>query len=288
MIGDEFRLALRNHWADTDDVSALLETLAAELERPRELSARVVSYLGGTYGIDYDNVGAFLEDELPKLEDDEIDLILSPVFTPKLADQSVFAELLGSDSIPRAQWPALIQQLVTRPIRARLVTADSHSHSVALREVTVERYVYRLRLDATIPASLFQLLERTSSAADRSLLKAVARQAIWENDGRRNILARFLATAGGSNNYRPAGDAVELLNLVESYKPADMADLLLRIPRRQQVLESEINRPKPFFSARVQDMHGGQRDQRQQADARISAKQNELAFLERLKQMLAG
>ena len=223
MIGDEFRLALRNHWADTDDVSALLETLAAELERPRELSARVVSYLGGTYGIDYDNVGAFLEDELPKLEDDEIDLILSPVFTPKLADQLVFAELLGSDSVPRAQWPALIQQLVTRPIRARLVTADSRSHSVALREVTVERYVYRLRLDAAIPASLFQLLERTSSAADRSLLKAVARQAIWENDGRRNILARFLTTAGGSNNYRLASDAVELLRVGRQVRSADDA-----------------------------------------------------------------
>jgi len=66
----------------------LIETLAAELERPRELSARVINYIGGTYGVDHDAVGRFLVDELPKLEDYELDLILSPVFTPKLASPS--------------------------------------------------------------------------------------------------------------------------------------------------------------------------------------------------------
>src|SRR5947208_11406 len=83
----------------TDGVSKLIETLAAELERPRELSARVVNYIGGTYGIDYDAIGAFLVEKLPTLEDDELDLILSPVFTPKLNDQAVFAELLGRESV---------------------------------------------------------------------------------------------------------------------------------------------------------------------------------------------
>ena len=106
-------------------MSRLLETLAAELERPRELSARVVNYIGGTYGIDHDAIGPFLVDELPRLEDYELDLILSPVFTPKLVDQAVFAELLGSESVPREQWPALIQQLAARPTCAQLVTGDS-------------------------------------------------------------------------------------------------------------------------------------------------------------------
>ena len=86
--------------------------LASELERPGELSARVLNYISGNYEVDQAAVGAFLVEELPKLEDYEIDLILSPVFTPKLADQAVFAELLGGDSVPREQWPALIQQLL--------------------------------------------------------------------------------------------------------------------------------------------------------------------------------
>src|SRR6266568_4390502 len=245
--------------ADTDDVLKLLETLGAELERPRELSARVVSYIVDTYGIDHDAIGSFLVDELSRLEEYELDLILSPVFTPKLADQAVFAELLGGDSIPREQWPALIQQLVARPTRARLVTSDGRSHSVTLREVTLERYVHRLRLDATISESLFKLLDRAPSAADRG-------------------------------SYRLA-DALELLNLVERDKPADLADLLARIPQRQQALQEQVkigSGSKPFFSEQVQALHGGGRDQRQQDDIRLSAKQNELAFLDRLQKLLAG
>jgi len=112
-------------------VSNLLEALAAELERPRELSPRVLNYIEGNYSIEHDAVGAFLTEELPKLEDYEIDLILSPVFTPKLADQAVFADLLGPDSVPRDEWPVLVQQLAQRPTRAQLMTLEGTSGKVA-------------------------------------------------------------------------------------------------------------------------------------------------------------
>ena len=275
---------------DTDDVSKLIETHAAELERPRELSVRVLNYIGGVYDIDRDAVGPFLVGELPKLEDYELDLILSPVFTPRLANQAVFAEVLGRDSIPREQWPTLIQQLVSRPTRGQLVTPDGRSHSVILREVVLERYVHRVRLDGTISESLFKLIERIPPPANRSMLKAVARRAVWEDNARRNILECYLTRAALYNSPCPA-DAVELLNWVENYKPADVADLLARIPPRQQALRSEINAafgPKPFFDARVQEMHGGERDQRRQDDVRTSAKENELEFLGRLQQILTG
>jgi hypothetical protein len=268
-------------------VSKLLETLAAELERPRELPARVIHYICGTYDVDPDAVGSFLINELSKLEDYEIDLILSPVFTPRLADQALFAELLNGDSVPQNQWPGLTQQLAARPTCAKLVTADSQSHSVPLREVTIERYVHRLRLEATIPETILSLINSTPSA-EQPMLKAIARRPIWEPGARRIVLERYLATALERGNYSIA-DALELLNLVENFKPSDIADLLERIPRRKQVLQGEIDAaggPKPFFSSQVQELHGGGRDQRRQDDARVAAKQNELEFLGRLQQIL--
>jgi hypothetical protein len=36
-------------------------------------------------------------------EDYEHDLILSPLFTPKLPDRAIFAEVLGRESAPREQ-----------------------------------------------------------------------------------------------------------------------------------------------------------------------------------------
>jgi hypothetical protein len=267
-----------------------LDTLAAELERPRELTAQVVNHLVGTYGITRDNIGSFLTAELPKLEDYEIDLILSPLFTPTLHDQAVFAEMLGRDSVPSDQWPGLIQQLVARPAHAQFVTGEGQTHSAPLRDVTIERYVHRLRLEGTIPEPLFKLLNHLPPGTDRPLLKAVARRAVWENDSRREILVRYLTSAAGGDSYR-LDDVVELLKLAETYQPADVQDLLARIPHWQQVLRQEINEaasPKPFFNERVQELHGGGRDQRRQDNTRITAKENERAFLERLQQVLAG
>jgi hypothetical protein len=268
----------------------LLEPLAAELERPRELSAQVVNHISGTHGLDRNAIGAFLVNELPKLEDYEIDLALSPVFTPTLQDQAVFADLLGQESVPTTEWPGLIQTLIARPTRAQLITEDGQKNSVPLRDVSIERYVHRLRLEATIPGPLFKLLGHFTPASDRPLLKAVGRRAVWENDARCEILTHYLTAVAGGEAYRLA-DVVELLKLAETYQPADVASLLAQIPHWLQVLRQEINESgggKPFFNERVEELHGGGRDQRRQDNSRITAKENERAFLERLQRVLAG
>src|SRR5262245_8504868 len=263
--------------------------IAAELERPRELSARVMNYINGHYGIDNEAIGAFLVDEMPKLEDDEIDLILSPVFTPKLSNQAVFADLLGNESVPRDKWPALIQQLAVRPTQAQLVTADGVHHTVRLRDVTIERYVHRLRLDATISEALFKLLDRIPSGSDGPMVKAVARQAIWESEGARDIFVRYLTAALDSRAYS-LDDTIALLQLVESRKPANVPDLLARIPVWQEALRQQIevaSGPKPFFNEDIRLLHGGGRDQRAQDDMRMNAKEKELRFLVQLQRLLA-
>jgi hypothetical protein len=269
-------------------VSQLIEAIAAELERPRELSARVTNYISGHYGIDDDGIGRFLAGEMPKLEDDEIDLILSPVFTPKLSDQAVFADLLDSECVPRDEWPALVQRLAARPTRALLVTADGLQHSVALREVTIERYVYRLRLDAKISQSLFNLLDRIPSRSGGPMLKAIARQAIWDSGSARDIFVRYLTAAVDRGSYT-LDDTLALLHLVEARKPASLADLLARIPAWEEALRQQIqvaSGPKPFFNEDVRLLHGGGRDQRAQDDTRMTAKERELLFLVQLQRLL--
>jgi hypothetical protein len=269
-------------------VSTLLETLATQLERPRDVTNQVANYLNGNYDVERDAIGSFLANRLPELEDYEHDLILSPLFTPKLSDQAIFAELLGKESVRREEWPPLIQELGARPIHGHLVTSDRQVHEIGLREVTLERYVHRLRLDGSIPGALFDLIERVSSA-DRSILKAISRRAIWDSGSRRSILQRYLTSAGNRGGYQD-GDVIHLLDLAESYKPQDVAALLAMIPSWQQGLQHEIDtssNARPFFTAYTQGEHGGDRDQRRPDERRMEMKKNELATLGRLHQMLA-
>jgi hypothetical protein len=267
-------------------MTPLLETIAAALERPRAITAQVGKHLDDAHGVAREAVGAFLETELPKLEDYEVDLILSPLFTPTLSDQIAGAELLGNESVSAAQWPGLVQQIVARPTKAQLRTEDGVEHQVPLRDVVVERFVHRLRLDGTIADDVFRLIGSLPQASDRALLKAIARRLVWENPDRRAILVRYLNAVGDSFQ---TNDAVALLKLVETYEPAGAADLLAQIPHWQQVLRQEINESgtKPFFNERVEELHGGGRDQRRQDNSRISAKESEQAFLLRLQRVLA-
>jgi len=211
-------------------VSKLVETLANELERPRELSPRVVNYISGTFGIDHDAIGAFLVEQLNQLEDYEIDLVLSPVFTPKLSDQAVFAELLGGKSVSRDEFPSLIEQIAGRPTYAQLITPDGNTHRVKLTGVSIERYIHRLRLEGSIPIAILDLLDNVSSSnvADRPLLKAVARRLVWSTPGSQEILTRCLTNAPHRGGYALA-DVIDLLDFMEARKPADLADLLARM-----------------------------------------------------------
>ena len=263
----------------------LLEALAVELKRSRAISAQVIKHIVGTHGIAREDIGAFLNEKLPKLEDYEVDLVLAPLFTPSLTDQSVFAELLGKTSIATDQWPSLTQQLTQRPTRARLTTEDGATHPVPLRDVTIERFVHRLRLEGTIDDAVFQLIGNLPQAGDRALLKAIARRAIWENASRREILTRYLSSIGDA--FR-SDDAIALLKLAETYEPTTIAELRARIPHWQQVLRQDINAggAKPFFNERVEELHGGGRDQRRQDNSRVTAKESEQAFLERLQRFL--
>jgi hypothetical protein len=270
-------------------VAKLINELAAQLERPREVTVQVANYLDGNYEVDRDAIGAFLTDKLPGLEDYEHDLILSPLFTPKLADQAIFAGLLGRESVPRDQWEGLIRELEARPTQAHLVTSDRQVHTFPLREVTLERYVHRLRLDGTIPETLFDLLQRAAPAEDLPLLMAIARRAIWEAGSRRSILTGYLTSAGAIGDYR-LSDAIYLLELAENYKPADVPALLLMIPPWLERLREEIDtagNPKPFFTPQVQGEHGGDRDQRRPDERAVDAKRDEMATLARLQKLLS-
>lgn len=270
-------------------MATLLETLASELERPRPLLPQVIKHLGGTYGLERDALGPFLDEQLPTLEDYEIDLILSPLFTPTLRDQAVFAELLGASAVPAAEWPALIRQLLARPTRARLLTEDGQTHHCLLREVTLERYVHRLRLGATIQEPLFEGVSHLPPEADRPMLKAVARRAIWDTPGRREILVCYLSAAARSQEHS-LEDFLDLLKLMETYSPTDAADLLRRLPQWEQVARHAVNlaaSAKAFFNERVQELHGGGRDQRRPESAAVDQKERELSFLGKLRTVIS-
>src|SRR5689334_16989116 len=183
------------------ELDQLRARLAEELERPRALPAQVVRHLNSAHGLGREEVGAFLDGPIGLLEDYEIDLILSPAFTPGFADQARFAPLLGGDGLSPEALDQLIRGLVARPTVARLETEDGTSHAVPLREVTIERYVRRLRLEGAIPEALHARLRALVPAPDQGPALAVARRAAW-NAARRPLLEHYVERATAAGEWR--------------------------------------------------------------------------------------
>ncbi|NDF00352.1 MAG: hypothetical protein EB034_19100 [Verrucomicrobia bacterium] len=69
-----------------------VDAVAAELERPRPLLKQVVDHLASHYSVSRDAMGAFFMEQLAALEDYEVDLLFSPLFTPSLTEQAAFSE----------------------------------------------------------------------------------------------------------------------------------------------------------------------------------------------------
>jgi hypothetical protein len=267
----------------------LFELLAGELERARDLPGQVARHLHDTYGVGRDAVGTYLDEELERLEDYEIDLLLSPVFTPSFQDQVLVAPVLGKEALTAKEIAALSQRLVDRGTSAALRTEDGQTHRVRLREVSVARYVDRLRLDGSIAEELHELILSAVPERDRALVLAVARRAVWIPSLRMALLQQYLERSLALGEFRPE-DVLTLLRLVETYEPGDLSEFQARLPGWIEAGRSQASaalQPKPFFNERVEDMHGGGRDQRRAADPRATEREAELESYRRLARILS-
>ncbi|MBU6400141.1 MAG: hypothetical protein KGS61_07465 [Verrucomicrobia bacterium] len=269
-------------------MQVFLDAVARELQRPRPLLKQVADHLCSHYALARDQLATYLATELDGLEDYEIDLVFSPMFTPTLEDQAAFSDLLDTATLPAAEWPALIERLAARPVVGSVRVEHGQEVPVRLRPVVIARFVNRLNLEVALPAPLAKLLNSLPPAEDRPLLKALARRPVWQAEGRRQVLFQFLVATAGGDGYRRE-DLVTLLKWMETYQPRDTAEVLARLPHWREVKRREIataGTPKPFFSDRIQELHGGGRDQRSTPQASLAVWQAELAFLERLHRAL--
>ena len=90
----------------------------------------------------------------------------------------------------------------------------------------------------------------------------------------------------GANAYCDSAHLLDDIDL--DIAIAKHEDLLARVPQWEILLRHEISvasSPKPFFNERVQELHGGGRDQR--GRSAVAPKQAELDFLTRLKTILS-
>lgn len=265
----------------------LYSHLCEELSKPRPLPPQVADHLVAHHEVSQDQLADFLGNKLLLLEEYEVDLILSPMFTPGLPEQALFSRHVLNKPLSELELINLVQLLVQKPVTITIEFPGEGSIIFPLPAGQIDRYVRRLNLQTQIDPSLASCIRDLVPPTDLDWVHAIGRRPVWNQNRRHEILKAALTRSIEGGLYS-RDTMTRFLTFVEQYKPADLAEIVELIPDLIRGFETQISQdsaPKPFFNDRLRDLHGYDRDQRARDEKSIASRQQlcvELALWKKL------
>ncbi|MBY0451166.1 MAG: hypothetical protein K2X01_11135 [Cyanobacteria bacterium] len=226
----------------------LLELLKQDLSAPRELSAQVMHVIVDQFGFAEESLAAFFAEKASTLEDFELDLIFSPLFTPSTADRERYVRVLGPDCLQATDLHHLSEALVSLGeegnLQAQLALSLSAGpvFSMPLKDVMIDRYLHRLALDKTLPAEVFAVIADPATALqepDKAALNVLGRETVWQTRERYTLLIAMIQVSLARNTF--SIDRLRYLtDFMRTYRPASAFDLPKQLESLIRSCESDL------------------------------------------------
>jgi hypothetical protein len=265
----------------------IIDTFVQELTKVRPLSGQVMHYIHAHYLVPHDELPRFFAEEMPRLEEYEMDLIFSPMFTPTLDEQAVFSPLVDEETITDEELEVIIQSLTQQQLTASFLLLDEKTVlTMTLPEVNIRRYVRLMNLTTPPTRTVAELIEETIPSEEQHRVKALVRNALWRNPLQEEMLMAYLKTMARRNNF--ALQKFEyFVRFVRSHSTVDIYRLSELLPQTVETTRGELRNlemgGKRFMDSHIEWLHGGVKDKRDVDDARLEAKQVELKLYEELE-----
>ncbi len=139
-----------------------VQRIADLLSTPRPLKPQTERHLAGYMADGHTDISTFLLCAAEVLEEDELDVLFAPQFTPSLDDQAAVSELLHEQQPGADDVRQLIDDLINATSHAIVVMPDGTEAKLTIHEVMIDRFVRLLRLtqapSSDVAASLRQAL----------------------------------------------------------------------------------------------------------------------------------
>ncbi len=221
------------------DLQPIYDRLKADLVAVRRLPEQVVSEITDRHNVTPEDLPAFFDTTFPTLEDYQVDLILSPVYTPTQDNKLSFASLLREAFISTEQVSEWTKQLESEALVATLQAPNGLEIKLPLHEVSIDRYVRLLGLDRPISADVHIAIEEDTPAEDYMRLNWLAREGVWSGSERGNMLVAFLKVFKVRKTYSAA--KVEFLtDFLRTYRPSGLFDLARQFDSLIASCESDL------------------------------------------------
>ncbi len=251
------------------DLTPLIDLLAGDLAAERPLSAAVIAHIAAEYNFPADELDRFFTVRLPTLEEYEVEISLSRLFTPDSDLMARAFTLIPERGLTAEEEQAVVERLTERHIVAPL-RSGSERYPMEVAPVLLERYVRLLTLTAPLAPEVARLIDRYVAEEERPAARHWCRLSQWQGEERTALLCAWL-TAAGERGSLQLDRLIYLTGVVKSYRPHDLDDLDRQLTNLADALDNLD--PTPFFSEELKESHA----EKQQASDHAAARRAEIA-----------
>lgn len=203
----------------------IYEMLVNDLSAPRVLLEQVMNYINDHYNYSNEDLYRFFDEKYPQLEDYEVDLTLSPQYTPAEHHRLEYIPVLGAKHLSKMELAELKRRLEDSKLECVMKSPDGRTElKVPVHETSIERYVNLLRLDLPLPEAIYKEILANVPEESRNEVNLMAREDVWQKDPRQQILVAYLRVFKHRNSFSTVKVSF-LTNFVRTYRPASLLEL---------------------------------------------------------------
>ncbi len=272
----------------------LIDMIEAELTKPRQITEQILDKISSHYSYTLDQIDKFFADEIANLEDYEIDILFSPLFTPNVHDKAIFSKILDEVEIGKDEVDEILKELEAKNLKANfyviLKKGDElyeRRFSIPLNSVNLKRYVKLLNLDCKPSREFAKMIELVFKDKSDDV-KAILRDEFWKEEWREEFLRAYLVYV--SEHGTVSLEKFDLLLKILRGNPtaSNIYEIYELIPDIIQWTEVQVNvlrtGQRQFFNEMIGQFYKEEgNDKRQQNEEELRRRENELQCYFELK-----
>ena len=235
-----------------NDLNPLLTIVRQRLIRPRVLTTRLAGALASTFDAE-DPLANMAPNCLESMEPYEVEILLSPLFTPTDEDREYCEPGLPLTGISAQESTWIIDTLAKEKNGCKLEFGDSRCQPI-LPEVIIDRFVRLLGLERPVAPLAVSQLGASLSGKDRFRAFSLARRAVWQGKFAKNLLEPWLSATQIKNSFSP--DKMQFFSdFVRTYRPGKVAELQEALANLVESYRLDENHP--VFNERLAEYQTG-------------------------------
>ncbi len=239
--------------------TAAIHALAVEaLTAPRVATAQVLDHILAQHEITSEKVNSWLAEDLAQLEPYELDLLLSPLFTPDFATRLLFEPCLGAGRLTPGEVDDLVERLDSDGLKFTLLHEGASVPTVVPR-VAIDRFIRLLHLDAPLPDEARAEIAELPAELPAEV-HCFFRDRAWQRSSSRKLIPDLLDAA-----LRAGPDVTDYMrfitDFIRTHRPTTREECVVFLGNLAEAYEADLKKyetgVRSFFNVELQTAHAG-------------------------------